>query len=317
MVMPINPALGSYATNNGLSGTYIPEIWSGKLLEKFYEKSIFPMITDTDWGGEINVQGDKLNIRTIPSITVLDYRVGDKLNYERPRSDNQYLYIDHAAAYAFTMSDIEKQQTDINYITAWANDAAENTKQVIDKVILGTVPGSVSPYNTGITAGKVCSNINLGVAYTDGSKAISLSKTSTVEKLTECAQALGENSIPDDNRWAALPMWTCQRIQVSELSEASYKGDGRPSSKTNGYIGIVGNFEIYSTNNILPVMEGSVGCYKILFGHKKAIAFASPLAINEELKNPAEFGMLYRGLQLYGFSVVQPTALGMLYAKMG
>jgi len=321
MTFPINPALGSYYTNNGLSGTYIPEIWAGKLLEKFYTKSIFPMITNTSWEDQISKQGDKLIIRTRPAVTGFDYEIGDKLNYERLRSPNKYLLIDKSVGYAFTSDDIERQQADIKFIEAWAQEAAESTKDKIDKKILATVPASIDTYNGGITAGKISRSINLGVAHTDGSKAIALSETNVIKKLLQCGQALGEQDIPGEGRWAALCEWVCTLIKGSELSEASYRGDGRPSSKTNGYIGNVDRFEIYNTNNILPVVEGSgagaVNCYKLLFGHKSAIAFASPLSKNESLPNQAEFGMLYRGLQLYGFSVLQPTALGVLYAKIG
>lgn len=34
-----------------LSGTYIPEIWSGKLLEKFYKATVFAQIANTDYEG--------------------------------------------------------------------------------------------------------------------------------------------------------------------------------------------------------------------------------------------------------------------------
>jgi len=36
---------------NGMSGNYIPEIWSGKLLEKFYEATVFAHISNTDYEG--------------------------------------------------------------------------------------------------------------------------------------------------------------------------------------------------------------------------------------------------------------------------
>jgi len=35
----------------GMSGSYIPEIWSGKLLEKFYTATVFAAISNTDYEG--------------------------------------------------------------------------------------------------------------------------------------------------------------------------------------------------------------------------------------------------------------------------
>jgi len=46
----VDPSLGSYATA-GLSGTYIPEIWSGKLIVKFYQATVFGAIANTDYEG--------------------------------------------------------------------------------------------------------------------------------------------------------------------------------------------------------------------------------------------------------------------------
>ena len=42
MAYPTAPGVVSY------SGTYIPEIWSGKLLTKFYKSTVFGAIANTD-----------------------------------------------------------------------------------------------------------------------------------------------------------------------------------------------------------------------------------------------------------------------------
>ena len=51
MPYPVDASLGTYASNLGLSGTYIPEIWSSKLLEKFYLSTVFAAISNTDYEG--------------------------------------------------------------------------------------------------------------------------------------------------------------------------------------------------------------------------------------------------------------------------
>ena len=52
---------------------FIPEIWSGKLIEKFYATTVLAAISNTDYEGEIKNQGDKVSIRTQPTITISDY----------------------------------------------------------------------------------------------------------------------------------------------------------------------------------------------------------------------------------------------------
>ncbi len=51
MTYPIDSGLTSYSAASGLSGTYIPEIWSGKLIEKFYKATVFAAISNTDYEG--------------------------------------------------------------------------------------------------------------------------------------------------------------------------------------------------------------------------------------------------------------------------
>ena len=50
------------------AGIFIPEIWSGKLLEKFYAATILAAIANTDYEGEIKSKGDTVHIRTRPTI---------------------------------------------------------------------------------------------------------------------------------------------------------------------------------------------------------------------------------------------------------
>jgi hypothetical protein len=46
------------------SGNFIPEIWSGKLIENFYDATVLAAISNTDYEGEIKSMGDTVNIRT-------------------------------------------------------------------------------------------------------------------------------------------------------------------------------------------------------------------------------------------------------------
>src|SRR6478752_3119444 len=65
-------------------GVFVPEIWSGKLIEKFYAATVLAAIANTDYEGEIKNQGDKVKIRTKPTITIKDYLADGALTVERP-----------------------------------------------------------------------------------------------------------------------------------------------------------------------------------------------------------------------------------------
>jgi len=314
MAYPIDAGLGDYKLANGLSGTYIPEIWSGKLLVKFYAATVFGAIANTDYEGEITAHGDKVIIRTIPDMTIRDYEIGAGLQYERPTASKVELLIDKGKYFGVSINDVEKKQSDINYVNRWAEDGSEQMKISIDTGILAAIPASAGTYNYGTTAGKISGNISLGTTAADGSAAIALSKTTIVDKMIECGQVLTEQNIPETNRWFVVPAWASTRIKISELSEVSFSGDG-VSMKRNGRIGVIDNFEIYVSNNVLSTTEGAVKCFSLLFGHKSALTFASQLVENETIPNPNDFGKLMRGLQVYGYKVIKDTAMGHLYGK--
>lgn len=88
--------VGASAGTPQYSGTFVPELWSGKLLIKFYAATVLAAISNTDYEGEIKNVGDKVIIRTVPDITIRDYTKGQDLIIERPESPNVELDIDKA-----------------------------------------------------------------------------------------------------------------------------------------------------------------------------------------------------------------------------
>ena len=57
----------AFAVSSGrpdYTGNFIPEIWSGKLIENFYDATVLAAISNTDYEGEIRSMGDTVNIRT-------------------------------------------------------------------------------------------------------------------------------------------------------------------------------------------------------------------------------------------------------------
>ena len=79
MAYPISssPYSGS-AANPAYTGRFIPTLWSGKLVEKFYDATVLAAISNTDYAGEIKSQGDKVTIRTKPTLSVADYEATDR-----------------------------------------------------------------------------------------------------------------------------------------------------------------------------------------------------------------------------------------------
>ena len=93
----------AYATSPGhpaYTGNFIPEIWSGKLIENFYDATVLAAIANTDYEGEIKAHGDTVNIRTTPEITINDYVKGQTLSVENPDKPKLQLLIDKGKYFA-------------------------------------------------------------------------------------------------------------------------------------------------------------------------------------------------------------------------
>jgi len=110
--------------NPAYHGTFIPEIWSGKLIEKFYSATVLSAISNTDYEGEIKNQGDTVHIRAKPTITIRDYQVNQDLLVERPSSNIVDFTIDFAKYFNEALDDVMEVQSDINLLSMWADDAS-------------------------------------------------------------------------------------------------------------------------------------------------------------------------------------------------
>jgi hypothetical protein len=292
------------------SGNFIPEIWSGKLLVKFYDATVLGDITNTDYEGEIKAQGDKVIIRQTPTMTIRDYSKGQTLVTEKPESPVLNLNIDRAKYFSFTVDDIDRYQTDVNVMDDWAADAGEQMKISVDTLVLGSIYADAHASNQGATAGVKSGAFNLG---TTGSP-ITLTKANILEYLVDCGTVLDEQNVPESGRFIVLPPWACGLIKKSDLKDASITGDGE-SILRNGRLGMIDRFTIYRSN-LLPLTLDTTYITNIIFGTKHAVTFAAQMTEMESLKGESTFGTIVRGLNVFGFETLKSEALGRLYAKM-
>lgn len=309
--MSINRAAGHPDYSSAGASKYIPEIWAGKLIEKFYKATVFGAIANTDYQGSIKSQGDKVYIRQIGDVTIRDYTKGQKLTYERLESTDVELLIDKGKYFAFTCDDVDAYQSDIKLMNSWSTDASEQMKITIDGAVLQDMAtaSNMSAYNTGATAGKISSSFNIGVSTAP----VQLTKANVLEYIVDCGTVLDEQNVPETGRWMVIPSWIANLIKKSDLKDASLVGES-PSIMRNGRLGIIDRFTLYLSNNVYSATD-TVTCYYSLFGTNHAISFASQITKMESLRAETTFGDLVRGLQVYGYKLVKPEAMGLLYCR--
>lgn len=306
---------GSLTPSPAYSGTVIPEIWSGKLLEKFYASTVLAAISNTAYEGEIKNQGDTVHIRTKPTITINDYLADGGIVVERPSSNIIDLLINKGKYFATILDDVMEVQADLNLLGMWSDDAAQQMKIKIDSDVLLGILGQANAANRGLTAGVISANINLGVTGTPLSVAAATGggDVSVLDVLLRMGQALDEQNVPEEGRWVIIPTWASTLIKQSELRQAYLSGD-QTSMLRNGRLGQVDRFTIY-VSNLLP--KGPItgppalaaGEWVFYAGHPHALTFASQVSKVETLRSEHTFGQILRGLQVYGYKVIDGIAL--------
>lgn len=300
------------SANPAYAGKFIPEIWSGKMIEKFYNATVLAAIANTDYEGEIKNQGDTIKIRTKPTITIRDYQADQPLVVERPSSNIVEFQIDQGKYFNTILDDVMETQSDINLMSLWADDATEQMKLVIDTQVLASLPAQIPTANKGAAAGKASQAINLGVTGTP----VVLTPANVLNAIVDLGTVLDEQNIPETGRWLLLPPWVAGMIKKSELRNASISGDG-VSLLRNGRIGMIDRFMLYSSNMLPKATEGAVQATHIIAGHQHGLSFASQVSKVETLRSEQTFGTLLRGLQVFGSKVLDGVALADLYAVRG
>lgn len=379
-VFPVGvPYLGA-SPSPSYSGIYIPAIWSGKFIEKFYDATVLGAIASTDYEGEIRNFGDTVNIRTHPTINILPYTTDQALTVQRPSSPLVTLQINQGAYFNTVLDDVMQIQADVDLLSNWADNASEQMKVYVDTLILAVtsignlVTGATTVITSGggtqnmaYPAGRVSQSVNLGASanstiYVNGAKYYGeplwlaraaqtgtdattyynvagttwgggsgfgkINSRGILDFIIDAGLVLDEQRVPETGRWIVLPSWAAAMIKRSAFQQAYLTGDA-VSIARNGRLGMIDRFTVY-VSNLLPVGAGAAagtggatsaaaaalgtslatGEYGVYFGHNLGLTFASQMTKMETLRSESTFGTLMRGLQIWGFQVVNPTLIG-------
>ena len=226
----------AYATSPGhpaYTGNFIPEIWSGKLIENFYDATVLAAIANTDYEGEIKAHGDTVNIRTTPEITINDYVKGQTLSVENPDKPKLQLLIDKGKYFACVEDDVDQVQSDIALMDMWSKDASERMKINIDTDVLGNIAADVPAANKGTAAGRISGDIDLGVASTPNA----IDASTAIAEIINHGTVLDEQNVPESDRFMVIPAKMAGFNKQSDLKDASITGDGSTPLR-NGRLGI-------------------------------------------------------------------------------
>lgn len=283
---------------------FIPTMYAKLMIPKYYDASTVAAISNTNYDGTISDMGDKVIIRSRPTIAINTYTKGKTLTYQVPTSAPTELNIDKGLDYGFVIDVVDEKQADVALSEEFLADGGENMKIAVDTDVLANVYADAHASNAGNTAGRKSAGFDLGSAATP----LQISTTNAIDFLTRISTVLDEQNVPESDRFVVIPLWMRYLIMNSELKNAYATGDSQ-SIVRNGRIGEIDRLTLYKSNLLKTETLATHACTHVIAGHKDAITFAAQLVRNENLKAPNQFGQLYRGLQVYGYKVVKPEAL--------
>jgi hypothetical protein len=326
--MAVFPTSGDFTTSPEYTGSFIPTLWSGKLLAKFYQNTMLSEIMNTDYEGELKNKGDTIRIRTAPSITINDYTgAGSTLATEVPVPIFQDMQVNKAKYFSVQTNDVLAQQADMDLMNMFTEDAAKQLKIAIeDEVFFNTfVTNGPAAANAGATAGAISASYNLGtdVAPVAVAGAASAGLLNTILAMSA---ALDEQNVPEDGRFLVISPFDRQILMQTNIAQAYFTGDSSSIIRT-GKIGMLDRFTVY-VSNLLPkgaaakalvpglsatsggaTLTDALARRTMVAGTKHACSFAMTISKTEPLRNQTDFGDIVRGLAVYGRKVVKNEAL--------
>ena len=330
IVYPVTGS-GAFDTTPSYSGAFIPTLWSGKLLSKFYQNTILSEVTNTDYEGELKNQGDTVRIRLAPSISISDYTVGQNLSYEVPTPSFQDMQVNKGKYFGVQVNDVLAYQADMDLMNMFTEDAAKQLKISIENEVFfnSFVTEGPAAANEGSTAGAISAAYDLG---TDIAPIDQATAGNILKAILRMSTALDEQNVPEDDRFLIISPYDRHLLMQSDIAQAYFTGDQSSVVRT-GKIGMLDRFNVY-VSNLLP--KGAAGKALVaglsatsggatltnakarrtmIAGTKAAVSFAMTVDKTEPLRNQTDFGDIVRGLAVYGRKVVKPEA--MVVAQIG
>ena len=294
-----------------ISTAFIPDVFSPLMVAALYSNTCLSKIANTNYEGEISDKGDTVKIRLTPHITTRDYDPAVDLIPDDPTKASIDLLIDKGKYFMFPAEYVEVKQSDIPFVAKFAESAGLDMKIQIEKDVFADIYSDAPVANSGLTAGLISGNLNLGTATAP----LSVTTLNVVQYIANMQLVLDEQDVPDMGRWLILPSWAHSILTTNSEFAANTSGDDKSALRL-GKVGNFSGFEIYKSNTLRTTptadsTDGNATQSDVIFGHKDSLTFASQLVIKQEkISRELRFSEYFRGLHVFGYKIVQPASFG-------
>jgi hypothetical protein len=265
--------------------SFIPTLWSARLLAHLDARLVFMKLVNTDYEGEIKEMGNAVKIGQIGDVTVKDY-TGDDIDAPEELPDaSQTLNIDKGKYFNFQVKDIDAAQANVKLMDEAMKKASYSLSKHIDQDIAS------------LHADAGIKMLNGTAAYEVGN---GTSDQDPYNLIVDVGVKMDENNVPDDGRWIVLPPW-----YIGKLLQNAYFKQSWQNYLQTGEVAVINGISVLMSNHL---KTSTTNTY-IMAGTKAAISYAGQISKIEPYRREANFSDAIKGLFVYGRKVVQPAAL--------
>lgn len=275
--------------------TFIPTLWSARLLYAMEKTHVATNLVNRDYEGEIKNVGDKVKINTLGKINVNNYVKGTPITLQDLATTDDTLTIDQAKYFAFKVENIDKAQTAGDVVDKAMSEAAYELVDASDAFILGKIAAA------GI------SNANVIGSQSDP---IVLSASNVYQYIVALRTALDKANVPKENRSVVVP----PEIYSLLLLDQRFTSANATAEDVivNGYVGNCAGFKVYESNNVVS----SDGVFQVTAQIPNATTYAEQILNTEAFRPEGGFQDAVKGLNAYGCLVTNKNGIVAMYAKV-
>jgi hypothetical protein len=276
-----------------------------------------PGIVNDDYEGEISGPGTTVHITQFGDPEISDYAPNESISYQELDDAGQELLIDQRKYFAFTIDDVDKRQAAGDMQAYLEDRAAYKLADTADQFVAGLYTGCAQ---ANILLGADNSTSSLAAAGGGNELApLPYGGSSTnpadfyLKIVLPLKVKLDESYVPKKGRYLVVPPWAEALLEQTQ-SFVSVATVAQQEVFTEGLIGRVSGFDVYTSNNSVEFDQANNG-WTVQAGHPMAITFAEQIVQTEALRLQTTFADAVRGLHVYGGRLVRPDHIAIAGVK--
>ena len=283
--------------------TFIPEIWSARLLYALDKAHVATNLVNRNYEGVIANQGDTVHINSIGAVTVKDYAKNTNIaDPEVLTTSDQTLDIDQAKYFNFQVDDVDKAQISGEIIDTAMGRSAYALADVSDAFLLKTIA------NGAASANKIGAKATL----------TALTASNVYENIVKMRTLLDKANVPTTGRTIVVPPEVYALLLLDDRFAKSGSDSGQ-NALLNGMVGRVAGFDVFMSNNCVSGTDGGSGStpyFVITAQVAAATTYAEQIIKTEAYRMEKRFADAVKGLHVYGAKVTDGSQIAAMYCSV-